>query len=134
MQDNKYYTPSLYDFFYGLEYEFARYGTTWQKFTFNEDRAPHVLMNVKETPEMFRIPYLQKEDIEAEGFKFLARHNGFTGSWREVYKKEDLVLDFCNNQKVTLSNGQSYEDYDCYFNGTIKNKSELKRILKMIGV
>ncbi len=137
MQDNKYYTPAIEEFYVGFEYE-VFYKGEWKKTS-----VPHhsigsdFIFEIKDvshwnTGPKPRVSYLTKEDIEAEGFEFIKRYDGLSGMWREVFRKGDLVLDFYGDQKVLISNGMSYEDYDCYFHGIVKNRSELRKILKMI--
>lgn len=66
--NNKYYTPEIEEFHIGFEYEFNVGNTTWTKFIFDLDRPDKVLENFKLNPQLFRVKYLDKEDIESLGF------------------------------------------------------------------
>lgn len=77
-----------------------------------------------------RVKCLDKEDIESEGFKA----DGVDVEMNHTYRKEKIVISvypyLCS--RVEISNGKYYPNRITYFDGTIKNKSELKKILNQI--
>ena len=128
---DKYYTPEIEEFHVGFEFE-SNYITyskdkEWVKVTLKED------LNNEEiawfytsyigdaVPTEFRVKHLDREDIESLGFDWIKEHCYVLGDWSIITGSE------------TISIYIEGED-DCRFYGKIKNKSELKRVLKMIGV
>lgn len=161
---SKYYTPELEEFHVGFEYEAYEIGYTYDVELIEEQPAVlQILGNpiqsaawVKKEyslldfssvidgeldayiPEV-RVKYLDIEDIESLGWKLSHEQNsqnpkGFYFTY--VFRKSGMYLDFYPNRKdkITVHNGGHYEDYNCLFTGQVKNKSELKKLLKMIGV
>lgn len=76
------------------------------------------------------IKYLDREDIESLGFEIITEHIHIykKGNFR-MYKTESYGNNHYSIQK--FDDNQNIFDV---FSGTIKNKSELKRILKQIGI
>lgn len=80
-----------------------------------------------------RVKYLDREDIESLGFKYYKTHPGTTTLEFEG-DKCDITFDsgFSKYWNITITHT---EDGDfTYFHGFIKNKSELKRLLKQLGI
>lgn len=71
-----------------------------------------------------RVKYLDREDIESLGFKCMG------GNWYHDHKAYQIIGDW---KSIEISKGE-HEYRDVLFKGTIKNKSELKRILKMLSI
>lgn len=81
-----------------------------------------------EYDEIYRIKYLDKSDIESLGFNEIIKDQYYI-DW--IGKDITFLIDddmWC--QLINEEDG--IEDY--LFQGTIKNKSELKRLLKQIGI
>ena len=152
MEENKYYTPTIEEFHVGFEYEHKERfldGTVktqedfdnskWVKQTCDSgimyiERALSG-RNSKNGLCGVRVKYLDQEDIESLGFEL-----------EESNKKETIYRRSCDNlmtekevqiwvdkefDYIDICNLRDKEDYN--FMGKIKNKSELKRVLKMIG-
>jgi hypothetical protein len=93
-----------------------------------------------------RVKYLDKEDIESLGFNpgklhpknFVSRY-GFTENssldW-QYFNNGVMEISFYKSPQeiIAICNGKYYDEQETFFRGIIKNKSELKKILKMIGV
>ena len=113
---DKYYTPTIEEFHVGFEYEFKTNGLGFVK------------TEVSETGGFFqgekRVKYLDREDIESLGFKCMG------GNWYHDNKAYQIIGTW---ESIEISRGQ-HEYRDVLFKGTIKNKSELKRLLKMLGI
>lgn len=129
-EQNKYYTPKIEEFCYNFPYEQKAVTGGWREmeFSFNLKKIKSYLEQGR-----IRVKHLDREDIESLGFEYDDK--------RDEYSKGDIIIDFNNKTHVTI--GRYQEDYpmgehtswtDDLFIGTIKNKSELKRILKQIGV
>jgi hypothetical protein len=110
-----------------------------QQAVINGDVNPYDLLDLwNEKP-------LSREDIESLGFEAMGGQmisggridcqKGYKDP-RGVYDKAMLTFTPSNNW-VMIAVGDdetSFHDWNTLFAGTIKNKSELKKILKMIGV
>ena len=128
--NKKYYTPEISEFHAGFEYEIF-HNNEWKKtmppkrsigndFIFEIKNMGHWNANPKP-----RVKHLDKEDIESLGFidkKLMTSDN------REISIMGDLQGDF-----------EIYDTDDtghciCKFNGAIKNKSELKILMKQLKI
>ena len=141
--DTKYYIPDISEFHVGFEYEHChssirfvmldlrtgdRTNETepkeiWEKsvFTGNEFDVWKSSFEFDDSLRdgQIRVKYLDKEDIESLGF---------TQTIEDQYYKDDFELLIDDDLFI-----QIIKDDGFIFQGAIKNKSELKRILKMIG-
>lgn len=135
--ENKYYTPEIEEFHVGFEYEYREDGNgKWKKEVFKEGRGLSYAGEIDD--EEVRVKHLDREDIESLGFKLRSEDSS---DW--IIKSPDadgydgiyLSLGYdVKDWNVYISNLASYEEHECYFQGHIKNKSELKRLLKQLGV
>jgi hypothetical protein len=83
----------------------------------------------------FRVPYLTKEDIEGEGFKFIDKGEYEVNSYfsKNINYHGNTIeyrVRLWSDYRVDL---WSEDTGAAYFDGIIKNKSEFRKILKMIG-
>lgn len=134
---NKYYTPELEEFHIGFEYEHKGTGlratdTGEWKFVIYEmsdhTRAFKTLLGSGH----YRVKYLDKKDIWDLGFKTDYRVE--EGSWQS-YNKGDYGLEYDPDYNTVVV--YKLEDHDIFnsiFTGSIKNKSELKKLLKQLGL
>jgi hypothetical protein len=133
--EDKYYTPDISEFYEGFEWEQYLSGSNkeYQKMIFTlKDVNFIVNCYLKSLQDgWIRVKYLDKEDIESEGFIFVINDGGW-----EYFSRYPKQLSYYKDRptEIEISNGESYDERETYFQGIIKNKSELKRILKMIGV
>lgn len=144
MQDNKYYVPTIEEFHVGFEYElFEDFDTlpekTWHKQIYGKNGCDPESMDFVSYKNIerkeIRVPYLTKEDIEAEGFKmkFPISASG------DTYFENGKVTIWCNFHKHTIrviynDDGNNIVLFQSLADSDIKNRSEFKRTLKMIGV
>jgi len=143
MENNKYYTPSIEEFHVGFKFELLeplKQGAVsafegWQKLTVKDIS----LLSNRYFKELFkqkyiRVKYLDSIDIQDLGFELL--HNDGDALEFNIADKYDeityLWFDY-ETHNIDIYVGDGY-DKDYLFRGTIKNKSELKKVLKMIGV
>ena len=130
---DKYYTPEIEEFHVGFEYEMFFPNGKYHKQTFG-DKITHLELEefkddlMKVAHAISRVKHLDKEDIESLGFNHI-------GSLWFRDKDDDYratkVRKWKNNELDIYIN-DSIEDV-LVFRGTIKNKSELKTVLKQIG-
>jgi hypothetical protein len=157
--ENKYYTPEISEFHVGFEYEEKSSGL-WTPQIYNEfspiinqeiinehdDREDTIELYLK--CEAVRVKYLDREDIESLGWV----HEGTTvDDWYQLrfLERIDMALsnhgnrsfrmqhDFRTNQGVIIT-GYEFDDWSgdetTMYRGSCKNKSELKRLLKQLGI
>lgn len=141
--ENKYYIPSIDEFYVGFEYEhchssirFAilnlKTGDTsnigepkeiWEKSIFSSREYDIWESSFKFDDSLkngqIRVKHLDREDIESLGF---------AQTVEDQYTLDDI--EFLIDDDLFA---QIIKDNGFLFQGTIKNKSELKRVLKMIG-
>jgi len=141
---NKYYTPEITEFHVGFEYECYQ-RDNWEKFEVRENffGIDHRILKKMLMDGEIRVKHLDSDDIENLGFEFKGK------GARLFFRKECLFhLPDTDSFKCTCLMIQLDEKYrtikiegyitsaceeETLFTGTIKNKSELSRILKMIG-
>ena len=135
---SKYYTPKIEEFHVGFEYMLPQGD----------------VITVKETTDLFsiaeyldlntgiKVKYLDGHDIKSLGFKYNQFYSrGFYGytdtnqnlmiAHQFIDNPEDVIkITILKNNRTCHLGGSLWEPI---FVGTIKNKSELKRILKQIG-
>ena len=142
---NKYYTPEIEEFHVGFEYE--EKDIEWEKAVCGTyDAGDFDALGDVSREGNIRVKHLDREDIESIGLKDVS----FNGRdvWESDFKHKRyeshvahviVNLDHCTGDGVwvlvcTGDTEVSYDDWQTVFAGHIKNKSELKRILKQIGV
>ena len=139
----KYYTPEIGEFHVGFEFE-SNYVTyskdgEWTKVVLKEDLNNEELSwfftsyKGDAVPTEFRVKHLDREDVESLGFEIPK------GGLDYVYKKSVgevyymLITNPNYPYKIEIRCSHPSWEYGNYL-GIIKNKSELKKVLKMIGV
>ena len=128
---DKYYTPSIEEFHVGFEYEYDG------KCVFQRDMSisfmDYLISNGK-----IRVKYLDKQDIESLGF-IHKKYKQDEYSEMRIYIGQKFEIQFfgwniSEANKHIRGNMHIYLQEEAHFMGTVKNKSELKKILKQIGV
>lgn len=139
-EESRYYTPTIEEFHVGFEYEIwddmndgdyqwfpTIFGGIIGKLSALQYSVDITVVNNILNQGGIRVKYLDREDIESLGFKYLGRGD------REIYVRGEWELQTfvypVFQVRVTNNVGSTR-----FFNGELKNKSELKRILKQIGV
>lgn len=146
---DKYYTPTIEEFHVGFEYELKRLNS-WDKDIISIDDLASSYGNpdgiaVKLKEGRVRVKYLDQEDIESLGFgnkkraaldwyqleKRIEDNYNSYGYWRNFH----LVHGDDKNTVNILAYEYGFNDSpNTLFQGIIKNKSELKRLLKQLGI
>lgn len=135
----KYYTPDLEEFHVGFEYEiFEDFDCLpekeWHDQVYGKNGSNHENMDyVGGDMNKFRVKHLDREDIES--FKLV--YAGWKRVSHDYYgkiKNRDVSVHVFKDNTVTVSvRLDGMIESECT-NIIIKNKSELKRILKQVGV
>lgn len=136
MENSKYYTPTIDEFHVGFECEYLNYKKEWvptiiteESYMYQRDGEydndnPLEINRSEKYKTSFRVKFLDHEDILAEGWertrttRFKILSNDTTYLMSEVVRGDWLI----NNE------------FDTVFFGTIRNRSELRRVMKMIGI
>ena len=123
---DKYYTPDISEFHVGFEYEvYIGEKEIRSKEVFYLNNSHIDLVNHKLYNDKVRIKYLDQEDLESLGWK--ANHH----SYGVNYIKDNYTLSWIYD-KIRIE--ISHEKEGRFFVGEIKNKSELRRIMKQIQI
>ncbi len=149
MEENKYYTPEISEFFVGFEYETIYLKSVWTKEVLNQmDCGWFFESYINDAVEVeFRVKYLDKEDILDLGFTFFGENNEtLMSSSVRMYHNDELNLMLGHyyeiNQIVIATKDPSKNEVFCKTgqdpNRTgflkIKNKSELQKLLKQLEI
>jgi len=155
-QEKKYYTPEIEEFHVGFEYESkTKPSNDWRPRITNIYRDNIILndaLNGKCELEV-RVKYLDQADIEELGWQIRKEAEG-TNPY--LYRLKPQKLIFPHNPELhTVYLAQTTSSYKrcliylqqdsiigveknmpeiLLFNGIIKNKSELKRLMKQLGI
>lgn len=142
-KDTRYYTPSIEEFHVGFEYEFKLYGKDeWNSTVYDLTEDIEGFKSELEDEEC-RVKYLDKEDLESlggikKGLEYRFKHSKYR-QFFAIWFYDDRENNILIRRKI-LRDGEKYTDRDAGFNeqrvfhGNIKNKSELKRLLKQLGI
>ena len=126
METNKYYTPNLEEFCIGFEFEDSYGDGEYAKNSIDQLNVKDVISSFLEKEVCIRVKYLDSEDIENLGFSQMQLPCD--------YVKNNYILYYnVNKNRVRILDLDIVNEGNAVFNGIIRNKSELKRILKMIG-
>jgi hypothetical protein len=143
MEENKYYTPTIEEFHVGFEFEFLEKGEYIKDTYMCNSQFGVTFDDMPELAKLSRVKHLDREDIESLGWEyvdvdsFVMKLSSWDNTNIDSYLGEGsdrlhLSL-FSKENKVHIHNGGSYEGYDGVLLN-IKNKSELKRLLKQLGI
>ena len=132
--ESKYYTPEQDEIYVGFECEQSVLKTDgghqldivspkeYRKITIDE-------YSVALSSTWYRVKYLDKEDIESLGWKF---YENDTIPLKAFSKNEDYKLTYISGMhRVSIANNLVEHTH---FDGSIKNKSELKKLMKQLNI
>jgi hypothetical protein len=142
---NKYYIPEIEEFHIGFEFE------SKPKDIDNAMYMLTIFMGITDTPLVdrlatydVRVKYLDRSDIESLGFKEYKEHDYYVfflnsdKSIRISYPKRiemgKLCIELYNEDEIDRCTTLLTKRLGYLFQGDIKNKSELKRLLKQIEI
>lgn len=148
----EYYVPSIEEFYVGFEYEYLTIKGEWIKDIFGstkpfdtEQMDFDIVRKISnDLPDELRVKYLDKEDIESLGLKVSDKCvrkyvDLFEANYNDRRREDDKVrlIYTYSNKHVLISIGNSkasYPEWKTLFTGTTRNISELKIVLKQIGI
>ena len=136
--ENKYYSPEIKDLLMLQEVEYL-YEDEWLKGVVtgitvfeltihNEllDKIAYIIYNPYDIEPVIRIKHLDQEDIES------LRFESTKPLWYQYHNDRYMIVDLSNKGDNMYSITDKRDDTYLFY-GKIKNKSELKKVLKMIG-
>jgi len=148
VEQSKYYTPEIEEFHYNFPYEQKQSNGLWR-----ETEVSFNLAKVKSYLEQgrIRVKHLDREDIESLGFEHenwvlpSNKTHWFVSSESEDKSNRHNAIwvgteYHHRTKKVIIFKGRSPKDVFIHkisgilFSGSINNKSELKKVLKQIGI
>ena len=143
--ETKYYTPTIEEFHLGFDYELYYPNGEYRKEVFGNEIEHPELQEYKDdmmkvAHGIIRVKSLDQEDLESLGWKY----NG--SGWYDLIKVPGSLGYFTHVKfkfwgKETMIKAYRGEPINCpeeeqqhLFVGEIKNKSELKRIMKQLQI
>ncbi len=146
-------TPAMFDFSPNGEVKklYDKSEEIWEKKTW-EPEDNFLWFNIRvdaegcktfSTPDNIRVKYLDREDIESLGFEFKGKALRSFFEMECQFDLPDTDSFWCKTLKIQLDEKHRTVKIEGYiasaceeetlFTGSCKNKSELKKILKMVG-
>jgi len=144
MENDKYYTPEIEEFHVGFEYEYRGVlAGDWENITTEQEDFSIMFDDFEHEMdgkfnELYRVKKLDQEDIESLGWKYEKTHAGTSESFytkdSDKHSIDWLGLDHdAETNYLRIYYSQCGGD-NTRFSGTIKNKSELRRLMKQLGI
>ena len=145
--NDKYFIPDIEDIRIGYEMEGKIYNEDkWIKIFIDTADWADQICNMKEDEhnndikiytlpkDIYRVPYLTKEQIEAEGWKVVGSNNQFDYFTKDKYKLEFLINGYGGEDTVpyTISMGEDLY-YPCY-NGQCKDVNTFRWLCKLLKI
>lgn len=134
MEENKYYTPSLDELYIGFECE--KHDTYFNDSEPVSEYRQHIMCEedfdmLSCYPTQYRVKYLDKEDLVELGFNPV---KGVEVNMcnKQIYYRDQWCSVVFNYDRIT--NIVIQKNSFPVFNGVVKNKSELIKVLKMLGI
>ena len=136
MNNNEYFVPDIEDFYVGYEFEFEGIPKGWHKMIFSIENTLKTMQYNIEKLNCIRVPYLTKEQIEAEG-------------WREIHDEEYIKqepVEEDSASKIWWFNNNANTEYlstfefrhrgynNVKFQGEIKSINEFRYICKLLKI
>ena len=126
MKNNLYYTPTISEFYVGFEYEEYQFLTRDWKTVKCEFIKPNTTID----PKWFRVKTLNQSDIESLGWEFKKLNNNGNLYQKGIY----FLYQKDNGINIEDRIGKSLIESTHYFYGTIKNKSELIKLMQQLNI
>jgi hypothetical protein len=134
--ENKYFTPDIEDLYVGYKLEIkGKHDTNWQPVVLGKDAIWHKFTNLEnlgQVMEQLRVPYLTKEQIEAEGWDFESMDRDYL-----YFIKINLLLSYniYTHRLVimsTLKADQTENYFQPSFKGECKDINTFRKIIKLL--
>ena len=128
---NNYYIPKKEEFYHGFEYERLNGEGKFTPMIYGTESMQCSFKDMDKDMENCRVKYLDQEDVESLGFN---RSLDEPDEWFSSYKGNSDIQFYFDDKKENKELGKGISIYNetLEFSGYIKNKSELKKLLKQI--
>jgi hypothetical protein len=129
--ENKYFTPDIEDICIGYEYEHINVKTRdWEKTKIANAKILSYFMHGtdKIISSVTRVPYLTKEQIETEGWKFNYNLGDFDYYIKTV-NDEEYELEFCYKERININIGKR-----TLYQGKCKDINTFRKIIKLLEI
>jgi hypothetical protein len=151
MENNLYYIPTIEEFHVGFEYE-IKIKDTWKlmntsvsSFSAISDYDGTSYLEEDLINNDIRVKYLDQSDIESLGWKLSNQYDGAWWEWDKLIPDAEEMWHPLGNWKYRLSLDENMKVHidgrnpsnggqTKKFNGTIKNKSELIKLMKQLDI
>jgi hypothetical protein len=139
---DKYYTTSIEEFHVGFECErnnisendFHKGGELWEYHLLSkEDLIQIGVYDEDRIKGRYRVKYLCKEDIESLGFNQY-HLEGFTNQYSKNIWEGKVWIKYWDSDNMCEISYEGEPLRKALFRGTIKNKSELIKLLKQLNI
>ena len=151
MEDNtkKYYTPTIDEFHVDFEYETNYNRKDWKEVKLTTEEAVNLfdIWDYDAYDTEFRVKYLDIEDIKNFGFV----HTTSLKNYQENFRIDNLLRRLNEEEGDTMYNEVRLQyapdihrvtiygtaigfEEEKFFEGVVKNKSELKKILEQLNI
>ena len=140
MDESKYYTPEIEEFHVGFECEFLGEGRTdWISVVIDWANMNFISFYENAVKGKYRVKYLDREDIEGLGWRNVTEDDlGVYAHkeiiWRSDKSKAGLIYVPKTNWLCVTKTDLLNKSGGTVFAGVVKNKSELKKLMKMLGI
>ena len=148
--ENKYFTPHISDFYFGYEFEYQAPDKKWHKCTYHtndKDKLNFVYIGPASLQslidrEQIRVPYLTKEQLEAEGWELIQIYPSEACIFQKGTKEEgcELTYDFTQH-RIHFTKLYFYGLDDEYTRTKLtwnslecKDINTFKKIIKLLGI
>lgn len=128
-----YYTPTIEEFHVGFEYEILENWDTyiessWWPQVYGRDGSNPERMGYLSESTLYntRVKFLDEQDIKELGFKSV----WIEGGVQSFIKEETVISWWMNTTHVRINYTTGWQLFD----GQIKNKSELRKLMTQLGI
>lgn len=125
MEEVKYFTPSIEDIRVGYEYELF-VDNEWKPFIMS---LKHFTFLEGDLKKGYRVPYLTKEQIEAEGYRFEKDNYGML----EFSKWETEIRYWPDRKKLHVFETGQKPPHELFY-GECKDINTFRYICKLLGI
>lgn len=136
--ENKYFTPDIEDFHVGYECEILK--ENWENFVFNVEEIIPVFAKVNSktiVSDKIRVPYLTKEQIEAEGWEHVGGKL-LSGDFQD-YQKDNFSMRYATDTRKLSIMVRDPSFSNEHFQVTIlkaecRDINTFRKIIKLLGI
>lgn len=133
--DNQYYTPTIEEFHVGFEYQHNALMTNmlfwWlDKTVKNDTKIKDIESDI--SVRKIRVKHLDKEDIKDLGWRIINEDKISKNITFNICGDDTGMFELFFEYKGRINIKSSLFQYS--FNGTLKNKSELRKIMIQLGI